>query len=85
MVLLPNVNEAIRDIGGKLLPFGWAKLLWRLKVKGLKTGRVPLISVTDPADTPPIIGTSFVPLIVTVTTLVVVPSLDTAVKLSVND
>jgi len=45
MVLLPNVNEAIADLGGKLLPFGWAKLLWRLKVKGLKTGRVPLMGV----------------------------------------
>jgi len=45
MVLLPNINEAIADLGGKLLPFGWAKLLWRLKVKGLKTGRVPLMGV----------------------------------------
>lgn len=45
MVLLPNINEAIADLNGKLLPFGWAKLLWRLKVKGLKTGRVPLMGV----------------------------------------
>jgi GNAT superfamily N-acetyltransferase len=45
MVLLPNINEAIADLQGKLLPFGWAKLLWRLKVKGLKTGRVPLMGV----------------------------------------
>jgi len=45
MVLLPNINEAIADLKGKLLPFGWAKLLWRLKVKGLKTGRVPLMGV----------------------------------------
>lgn len=45
MVLLPNINEAIADLHGKLLPFGWAKLLWRLKVKGLKTGRVPLMGV----------------------------------------
>jgi hypothetical protein len=44
-VTLPNVNEAIRDIGGKLLPFGWAKLLWRLKVSGVKTARVPLMGV----------------------------------------
>jgi hypothetical protein len=45
IVLLPNVNEAIRDLKGKLLPFGWAKLLWRLKVKGLKSARVPLMGV----------------------------------------
>ena len=45
IVCLPNVNEAIRDIGGKLLPIGWAKLLWRLKVKGLKSARVPLMGI----------------------------------------
>jgi hypothetical protein len=41
--LLPNLNEAIRDLRGKLLPFGWAKLIWRLKVQGVKSGRVPLM------------------------------------------
>ena len=45
IVLLPNLNEAIRDLGGKLLPFGWAKLLWRLKVGFPSTGRVPLMGV----------------------------------------
>jgi len=45
IVLLPNINEAIRDLGGRLLPFGWAKLLWRLKVRGLKSARVPLMGV----------------------------------------
>jgi len=45
IVCLPNVNEAIADLDGKLLPFGWAKLLWRLKVKGLGTARVPLMGV----------------------------------------
>jgi hypothetical protein len=44
-VMLPNVNEAIADLNGRLLPFGWAKLLWRLKVKGLKTVRMPLMGV----------------------------------------
>ena len=45
MVVLPNINEAIRDLNGKLLPFGWLKLLWRLKVKYPQTGRVPLMGV----------------------------------------
>ena len=45
IVCLPNVNEAIRDLGGSLLPFGWAKLLWRLKVAGLKSARVPLMGI----------------------------------------
>jgi hypothetical protein len=43
--LLPNLNDAIHDLGGKLAPFGWAKLLWRLKVRGVKRGRVPLMGV----------------------------------------
>ena len=45
IVLLPNVNEAIRDLDGKLLPLGWARALWRLKVRGTKTARVPLMGV----------------------------------------
>lgn len=45
LVCLPNLNEAIRGLNGKLLPFGWAKLLWRLKVTGVKTARVPLMGV----------------------------------------
>lgn len=45
MILLPNINEAIADLKGKLFPFGWAKLIWRLKVRGVKTGRVPLMGV----------------------------------------
>ena len=45
IVLLPNLNEALRDINGRLLPFGWAKLLWRLKVKYPTSGRVPLMGV----------------------------------------
>jgi hypothetical protein len=45
MVVFPNLNEAIRDLNGRLFPLGWLKLLWRLKVRGLKTGRVPLMGV----------------------------------------
>lgn len=45
IVALPNLNEAARDLGGKLLPFGWAKLLWRLKVRHPGTARVPLMGV----------------------------------------
>ena len=45
IVALPNLNEAARDLNGRLLPFGWAKLLWRLKVRHPKTARVPLMGV----------------------------------------
>jgi hypothetical protein len=44
-VTLPNLNEAIADLGGRLLPLGWAKLLWRLKVRGTRTARMPLMGV----------------------------------------
>ena len=46
MVTLPNINEIIRDLNGKLFPFGIFKLLWRLKIKpSFKTLRVPLMGV----------------------------------------
>ena len=45
IIMIPNINEAIEGLDGRLLPFGWAKMLWRLKVKGLKTARIPLMGV----------------------------------------
>lgn len=46
MVTLPNINEIISDLDGKLFPFGALKLLWRLKLKpSFKTVRVPLMGV----------------------------------------
>jgi GNAT superfamily N-acetyltransferase len=41
----PNLNELIGDLRGRLLPFGWAKLLWRLKVRGPTSARVALMGV----------------------------------------
>jgi hypothetical protein len=45
MISLPNVNEAIADLDGRLLPFGWAKLLWRLKVRTPRSARIPLMGI----------------------------------------
>lgn len=45
IVVLPNINEAIRDLRGNLLPLGWIKFLWRLKVQGVRSARVPLMGV----------------------------------------
>jgi hypothetical protein len=45
LVALPNLNEAIADMRGKLLPFGWAKLIWRLKVALPGSARVLLMGV----------------------------------------
>jgi len=43
-ILLPNLNEIIRDFKGRLLPFNWLKMLLRLK-RGPRTGRVALMGV----------------------------------------
>jgi len=45
MAFMPNINEVIADLDGKLLPFGWAKLLWRLKVRFPSSVRVSLMGV----------------------------------------
>ncbi len=44
-ISLPNINAAIADLNGRLMPFGWAKLLWRLKVRGVDSARLPLMGV----------------------------------------
>jgi hypothetical protein len=44
-IALPNLNELIRDFGGKLFPLGLPKLLWRLKVEGPKTARLALLGI----------------------------------------
>ncbi len=45
MMTLPDLNGPIKAIGGKLFPFGWAKLLWWLR-KPMRAGmRVPLMGV----------------------------------------
>lgn len=47
IVMLPNINEAIADLNGRLLPWGWAKLLWRLKVRLPTNARVPLMGISS--------------------------------------
>ena len=42
---LPNVNELISDLGGKLFPLGLPKLLYRLKVEGAKSGRLIILGI----------------------------------------
>lgn len=43
--MVPDLNSAIHDLDGHIFPFGWAKLLWRLKVKGVKQARLPLMGL----------------------------------------
>jgi hypothetical protein len=42
---VPNLNEVIHDLNGKLFPFGFIKLLWRLKVRRPRSGRLILLGV----------------------------------------
>ena len=45
MLTLPDINALIRDLDGSLFPFGWAKLLWRLRNPRTRRLRVPLMGV----------------------------------------
>ena len=42
---LPNLNEIIQDLGGQLFPFGFAKLLYRLRVRGPHSGRLVILGI----------------------------------------
>jgi hypothetical protein len=42
---LPNVNEMLRDLRGKLLPLGVAKLIWRLRVEGARSARLIFLGI----------------------------------------
>lgn len=45
ITMIPDVNTAAHGLNGKLLPFGFAKFLYRLKVKGVKQARIPLMGL----------------------------------------
>jgi hypothetical protein len=46
-IAIPNLNEAIRDLDGKLFPFGWAKLLYRTKVQHPTSARLIILGVRE--------------------------------------
>jgi len=46
-ICAPNLNEVVKEIGGKLFPFGWAKLLYNTKVKNPKSARLILLGVRE--------------------------------------
>lgn len=45
MLALPDVNEVIKGMNGRLYPFNWIKLLWWLRNPRSRTFRVPLMGV----------------------------------------
>ena len=42
---VPNFNWAMQPLNGRLFPFGWARFLWRLKVRRPTSGRLLLLGV----------------------------------------
>jgi hypothetical protein len=46
-IMLPNLNEAIADLHGELLPLGFAKLLYRLKVKHPISTRLMMLGIRE--------------------------------------
>lgn len=45
IAVLPNFNEILADLDGRLFPWGWGKLLWRLKFAPPKSARVVLMGM----------------------------------------
>ncbi|MFQ5346498.1 MAG: hypothetical protein ACE5ED_01480 [Rhodothalassiaceae bacterium] len=44
-ICIPNLNEAIRDLDGRLGPYGLIKLLWRTKVRPPASAKLPLLGL----------------------------------------
>jgi hypothetical protein len=46
-IMVPNLNEVIADLHGSLFPLGWAKLLYRTKVRNPSSTRLILLGVRE--------------------------------------
>ncbi len=44
-IALPNLNELIKDLHGKVFPLGLVKLIYRLKVEGPKSARMVILGI----------------------------------------
>lgn len=44
---IPNINEALRDLNGRLFPFGIFKLLYRMKFHKITSGRLMLLGIKE--------------------------------------
>ena len=45
LCMLPDINELAGGFDGKLLPFNWAKLVYRLKSQKARQARIPLMGL----------------------------------------
>ncbi|HEX3596683.1 MAG TPA: hypothetical protein VHU80_16345 [Polyangiaceae bacterium] len=46
-ICVPNLNAVIGDLNGKLFPLGWAKVLYRTKMKSPSSARLILLGVRE--------------------------------------
>ncbi len=44
---IPDINEALVGLGGKLWPSGWARMLWRIHGRGTRMTRIPMIGIAS--------------------------------------
>ena len=56
IVALTNLNEAIEDFGGSLNPLNLLKLVYRMKIAGVSSTRVPLMGVKKRFRNHPLMG-----------------------------
>lgn len=54
MIGIPNLNEVFAELNGRLFPFGWFKLINRIRSRQIRTARVPLMGVRKQYHTTPI-------------------------------
>jgi len=45
ITMIPDINTAAHGLNGRLLPFGFMQFLYRLKLKGVKQARIPLMGL----------------------------------------
>lgn len=54
MVGLPNLNEVLMELNGSLFPFGWLKLIKKIRNREISTGRIPLMGVRKKYQNTPV-------------------------------
>ncbi|MBE7209636.1 MAG: hypothetical protein INR65_01320 [Gluconacetobacter diazotrophicus] len=46
-LVLPNIYDAVDDLGGAPSPLGWLRLAWRMQRHRFRSGRVILLGISD--------------------------------------
>ena len=54
IVILPNLNEVLRDLDGNLFPSGVFKIIQALRKRRIRTGRIPLMGVRKELQNTPL-------------------------------